>query len=243
MYNNRFIVAVKHKGKIMREVDGVVYLPFGSDYSILLKNQNITRAVTDIKIDGVDVLDGNSVIVASNDTLDLEGFMSGNVVHNKFRFIEKTKKIYDYRGSRIDDGTIRVEFRFERVNIEPGFYRPSVHPWSTGDPYHPNYPQYPSIPVKYSSGGLVGCSSMSCINDSGITVEGAETNQDFVTDSVGKLDELPSVISILLKGREEKTNKFVKKPLTVKTSIKCHICGTKSKSYSKFCRECGTFLR
>lgn len=249
MYNNKFIVAVKHRGRIMREIDDVVYLPFGSDYSILLKNQNITKAVADIRIDGVDVIDGNSVIVEPNNTLELEGFMSGNTVHNKFRFIEKTKKIYDYRGSRIDDGTIRVEFRFERINVEPVFYEPcmpGVHPWGPGDRY-----PYPEIPVKYTTGGPVkyGHNVLGSLiyesahsNDNGITVKGEETNQDFIAGRVGRLEDLPSVITILLKGRKNKTNKFVKKPLTVKTRIKCPTCGTKSKSSSKFCRECGTFL-
>lgn len=232
MYNNKFIVAVKHKSRIMREIDDIVYLPFGSDYSILLKNQNITKAVADIKIDGIDALDGNSIIVEPNSMLDLEGFMSCNTVTNKFRFIEKTKKIYDYRGSRIDDGTIRVEFRFERINIEPIFYGPKFDPWAQINQTNPQFP------IKYAS-----CVEDSYCNDSGLTVKGQETNQDFVTGSVGRLEELPSVITILLKGREKKSNKFVNKPLTVKTIIKCPTCGTKSKSYSKFCRECGTFLR
>lgn len=249
MYNNKFIVAVKYKGRIMREIDDVVYLPFGSDYSILLKNQGITKAVADIRIDGVDVIDGNSVIVKPNNTLELEGFMSGNTVRNKFRFIEKTKKIYDYRGSRIDDGTIRVEFRFERINVEPTFYEPYVpriHPWGSSDQY-----PYPQIPVKYAAGGPVRYGhdvlgspiyESARSNDNGITVKGEETNQDFIAGRVGRLEDIPSVITILLKGRKNKTNKFVKKPLTVKTRIKCSTCGTKSKSSSKFCRECGTFL-
>ena len=248
MYNNKFIVAVKHKGRIMREVGDIIYLPFGSDYSILLKNQNITKAVADIKIDGIDVVDGNSVIVESNSTLELKGFMYGSTVKNKFRFIEKTKKIYDYRGNRIDDGTIKVEFRFEKIDVEPIFYRPMVNPWHYdkpwyGSPYGTPYPIDRQVPVKYSSGGLVSDDTVRCLNDNGITVPGAETKQDFVTGSVGNLENLPSVISILLKGREDKTNKFVKKPLTVKTRIKCSTCGTIAGSNSKFCSECGTFLR
>ena len=36
-----------------------------------------------------------------------KGFMEGMVARNKFRFIEKTKQISDYRGDRVDDGIIR----------------------------------------------------------------------------------------------------------------------------------------
>ena len=230
VYNNKFIVAVKHRGKIMREVDDTVYLPFGSDYTLLLKNQNTVKAVADIRIDGMGVLDGNSIIVEPNSTVELEGFMDDSTVRNKFRFIEKTRKIYDYRGSRIDDGVIRVEYRFEKRKPVPNFYVPLNHP----------YPPSPrgSIPCKYSN-DVYGASNL---NDNGITVKGEQTRQDFVPGIVNTLEDSSSAITILLKGRKSKTNKIVKKPITVKTKIKCTTCGTKSKSSSKFCRECGAFL-
>ena len=226
VYNNKFIVAVKHRGKIMREVDDTVYLPFGSDYTLLLKNQNTVKAVADIRIDGMGVLDGNSIIVEPNSTVELEGFMDDSTVRNKFRFIEKTRKIYDYRGSRIDDGTIRVEYRFEKYKPVPNFYVPT------------NNHMYPSK-LNSSKGCVYGASDL---NDNGITVKGEQTRQDFVPGIVNTLEDSSSAITILLKGRKSKTNKIVKKPITVKTKIKCTTCGTKSKSSSKFCRECGAFL-
>ena len=237
MYNNKFIVAVKHEGKIMREINDIVYLPFGSDYSLLLKNQNITKAVADIKIDGLDVLDGNSIIVEPNSSLELKGFMDNSTVRNKFRFIEKTKKIYDFRGSRIDDGMIRVEYKFEKKPVS------TVYPWY---PLRPPYPCRPlgdpGSPIKYCSGVFGSPTYVSCCSDDGITVKGKQTDQSFVKGEVDTLEDLPSVITILLKGKDKETNKFVNRPLTVKTKITCPTCGTKSKSFAKFCRECGTFL-
>ena len=197
---------------------------------ILLKNQNTTKAVAHIKVDGMDILDGNSIIVEPNDSLELKGFMDGITVRNKFRFIEKTKKIYDFRGSRIDDGMIRVEYRFEKKKIKPIIYD------SCADDFLP----CTQTPLNY--GGSICGMSTNSLNDNGITVKGAKTNQDFVYGIVGTLDSLPSIITILLKGRSGDTDKFVNKPLTVKTRITCPTCGTKSKSSAKFCRECGTFL-
>lgn len=38
VYSNQLVAAVKCKGKIMREKKGNIFLPFGSEYSILIKN-------------------------------------------------------------------------------------------------------------------------------------------------------------------------------------------------------------
>jgi hypothetical protein len=65
-------------------------------------------------IDGQDVLDGKSLILNPNETVELEGFLRGMQGRNKFRFIQKTKEISDHRGDRIDDGLIRVEFAYEK---------------------------------------------------------------------------------------------------------------------------------
>ncbi len=44
MYKQNFVVVVKCNGKILREQDSdVVYLPFGAEYSILLKNKDSRR--------------------------------------------------------------------------------------------------------------------------------------------------------------------------------------------------------
>jgi hypothetical protein len=45
MYKSNFIVAINHKGKILRENGDEVYLPFGSQYSILLKNKSSRRSL------------------------------------------------------------------------------------------------------------------------------------------------------------------------------------------------------
>jgi hypothetical protein len=59
VYTNNFIAVVKHKGRIMRDTNGVVRLPFGSEYSVLLKNKDSKTAVVRIEIDGEDVMSGH----------------------------------------------------------------------------------------------------------------------------------------------------------------------------------------
>jgi len=244
MYKHKFAVSVKNNGKILRDSDGEVRLPFGSDYSIYLKNLNTVDAVVKVSIDGTDVLDGNSLVLNPNSILDLKGFMKRSKVTNRFRFIEKTKEISDYRGDRVDDGLIRVEFRF--VKKQPNFLivdntspwiKNYVHDTKWSDSvYGPDY-GYPVITC-YS------CNSNSCnyINEDGITVKGAETTQDFTHTYVNNLEEHSEVIVLRLVGASF-SGKAVRKPITTKTKITCTTCGRKWKSYIKYCGNCSTYLR
>jgi len=118
VYNQKFIAVVKVNGKVLREQDDLVTLPFGSDYSILLKNLESRRASVSISIDSKDVLDGHALIVNPNSEIELKGFMENNEVRNAFRFIQKTQEISDHRGDNVDDGFIRVEFAYEKAKPE-----------------------------------------------------------------------------------------------------------------------------
>lgn len=117
MYKENFVAVIKYNGKILRERNEFVTLPFGSEYSILLKNLEARKAVVKVSVDSEDVLDGNSVIIGANSSMELKGFMKGTRVTNKFKFIQKTKEIADYRGDRVDDGIVRVEFKFEKKRV------------------------------------------------------------------------------------------------------------------------------
>ena len=117
-YKDNFVVEVKCNGKILRVKNDSVYLPFGSEYSLLLKNLNSRRASIRIHIDDQDVLDYSSLILEANSSTELEGFLSGTIAKNKFKFIQKTKQVQDYRGDKLGDGLIRVEFAFEKPKPE-----------------------------------------------------------------------------------------------------------------------------
>ena len=118
-YADKFVAEVKQGGKILRVKDGAVFLPFGSEYSILLKNLNSKRASVKVSIDGEDVLDNHSLVLDVNASTELQGFLRGNVARNRFRFINKTKEISEHRGDRADDGLIRIEFAFEKPKEQP----------------------------------------------------------------------------------------------------------------------------
>jgi len=266
VFRDNFIVIVKHNGQILRERDNVVILPFGSHYSLQLKNLESRRTNVKISIDGQDVLSSSSLIVEPNSDLELLGFLEGTTVKNKFKFIQKTKEIQEHRGDRIDDGIIRVEFAFEKQVIRRSIFHDhyDIYPHCNNYPYYPYWPFEPRFTFNSSNlvdsreGASSGADEVRGFNtsasslgfskslysqpivDEGITVKGEETRQDFVYGSIGEL-ESPQVITIILRGTKN-NNTVVSKPVTVKTKLTCPTCGKRSVSSSKFCSNCGTFL-
>jgi len=140
-YKDHFVVEVKCKGKILRVKDDAVYLPFGSEYSLLLKNLNSKRASVKIHIDGQDVLDYSSLILDTNSSTELKGFLKGSIATNSFKFIKKTKEIQEHRGDKIDDGLIRVEFAFEKPKPKTIIHEDHHHHHHHHDYWHwwPNW--------------------------------------------------------------------------------------------------------
>lgn len=115
MHKSNFVTAVKVGGKVLREFDNSVYVPFGSEYTILLKNLSSVRARVSVTIDGDDALDGHTLIIDAKDSIELKRFIkNGNMkTGNAFKFIEKTAKVEKHRGNRAGDGLITVTYEFE----------------------------------------------------------------------------------------------------------------------------------
>jgi hypothetical protein len=121
MYQNKLAVAIKHNGKILRETKDIVHLPFGSEFSVLVKNLNSKRVKFTLSIDGTNALDDTEIIVNANSETEIKRFIrSGNMDEgNAFKFIERTTAIEDGpRGIKVDDGVVRVEFWFEQDKPE-----------------------------------------------------------------------------------------------------------------------------
>lgn len=257
VFKDNFIVVVKCNGKIMREFNGEIKLPFGSEYSILLKNKDSRNAVASVEIDGENVMDGHRYIVPPNSSRELKGFLKGMNAENKFRFIKKTKQISRFRGDRIDDGLIRVEFWYEQKKDDPWLIYPTLHSFTIDNTdITDSSSYYVGGNTKGSSGGFSAgepvvtfCSNVSQTvshptPDDGITVKGSKTNQQFHYGNVGALENNSSVIIIKLVGATKRKKKVVKvkKPITVKTKIQCPTCGKKWRSSMRFCGRCSTAL-
>jgi len=161
MYNSKLVASIKANGKVLREFKDTVYIPFASEYSILLKNLNTVRAVVNVFIDGENAVPGG-LVVDPGRTVDLERWIkNGNLSNgNKFKFIERTGAIEDGpRGIKLEDGLIRIEYQFELprpvLNIAPT--------WTTTNTW-PS--QYPGVTDKYTV--TASGSNVSQMNVSGV---------------------------------------------------------------------------
>jgi hypothetical protein len=254
MYKQNFVVVVKCGGKILREQDSdVVYLPFGAEYSILLKNKDSRKALVNIEVDGQNVLNGHGLIVHGNDTQEIKGFMKDMNITNKFKFIHKTKEIQNHRGDRIDDGLIRITYQFEKYRPEP-----VIVTYTGQATYTPRFSKGLSSHDVYTSSfgsassSLRGCcgnsinnmATVDCsvpLSEEGITVKGSKINQNYSYGNINNLEQEVYTIVLHLKG-QTRLKKEISKPITTKTKIECSSCGRKNKSINKFCYNCGTFL-
>jgi len=245
MYKNNFIAVIKNEGRILREFNGDVRLPFGSEYSILLKNKDSRKAVVSISIDGKSVTEGRIIVNGFSD-VELFGFLEGTEVRNKFKFIQKTDEIIRHRGDRADDGIVTVEYWFEQ-KIETTWCNPYPYTWTY-------YNTDQSIPYNSTSGvrgmdntmttaySVSSLISKNISPDEGITVKGSEVNQNFNYGHTNRLEDQSSVINIILKGHHGYGIEPIRVPLTTSQKIQCPTCGRMAKSSVKYCSNCGTYL-
>ena len=119
MFKQGFVVAIRNdNGEVLRESSGQeVYLPFESEYSLRLKNNNNRRAVAEIFIDGTKVLGDHKIIVDANSFVDVERFCIDGDLNSgrKLRFVKA-----DESDSRVQDptspenGIVKVRFWLEK---------------------------------------------------------------------------------------------------------------------------------
>jgi hypothetical protein len=178
MYNQKLVASLKANGKILREFKDTVYCPFGAEYSILLKNLNTVRAIVHVYIDGESMIPDGLVLNAGQE-VDLErSIKNGNLNEgNRFKFIERTGRVEQHRGVKLEDGIIRIEYQFEMprpvINIADKFRYTGIGGSSTGDYY--NQPWYSTTATNTGlSGGtsdrftLTASGSISQMNVGGV---------------------------------------------------------------------------
>lgn len=266
MYASKFASAVKVNGKVLREFKDTVYIPFGAEYSILLKNLNTVRAIVNVFIDGENVVPGGLVLNAGQE-VDLERSVKNNNLAegNRFKFIERTGAVEQHRGVKLEDGLVRIEYQFEKI-------MPPIN-WNDFKTYNDNSPYWPkqtygtlrSMGMSNISGstgdyvgpaGSVTCSAnaptaslnnmiigqaQSFANETGITVPGSKSEQKFSIASWFATEVEKHNLVFKLVG-DLGDNKPVTKPVTVKAKPRCVTCGHQNKATAKFCSECGTAL-
>ena len=271
MYNHLMACCLKANGKVLREFKDTVYVPFGQEYSILLKNLNKKRAVVNITIDGQNVV-GDGLVVYGSQEIELERFITDLHKGNRFKFIERTASIENHRGSKVDDGLIRISFRYEK-DIPVKQY---IDTYTKRDMFGPTFGydlrnnisgsldsstrgiQCSAANFEDSLARRINADNYSTVskgglslNDSfaqaqakseiGITVEGSISEQKFQKVDDFPLETEEHILVIRILGDTGQGQ--VTQPVTVKSKPKCKSCGKVNKATAKFCSDCGTSLQ
>jgi hypothetical protein len=272
MYNSKLSVVVKSKEKVLREIKDVVYVPFGTEYSIVIRNLNSVRVSINLSIDGNDVGGNNSFVVNANSETEITRFIkNGNLTEgNRFKFIERTSAVEKHKGIGIEDGLIRVEFQFEKpiTKYDMPWYNNGYNPLGTprlGGPWNPYDTYYSTNAVgssvlRGSTKGIVPqtignvWASSTTTNSPADTVSSKQSSNDVGVTVPGSVSdqkfqmvsnfqlESEKHVIVLKMLGETEGGKPVVEPVTVKAKPSCSSCGRVNKATSKFCSECGTSL-
>ena len=250
MYKNAFIVLIKKNGKPLREINGKeVYIPFNSEYTLELRNNNYRKAVAKITIDSADVLGSHELIIPANGSVMLERFIADGDLNKgkKLKFVPLSDgRVAD--PSSPENGLIEIEFWLEKP------------PYSTIQ-WIPTYPQFNFQPywcftntdnvTANIKGSQCNVSSNFCSfgnplsiadnrrmvrsaelkGNAGATVEGSRSNQSFTFGTFGEKEYPSTIFRMWLRGLDL--------PITTSDSIHCVNCGKKLKSEFRFCPKCG----
>lgn len=263
MYNNRLSCAIKAGGKVLREFKDTVFLPYGSEYTILVKNLNTVRALVHITIDGQNVT-RNGIVINANSETELERMLKENLNEgNRFKFIERTAQIEQHRGVKLEDGIVRIEYRYEKtyptplyyVNNQGMWYGSGISVYNTSPIVGSTLRNAKSIGINSSSthvshttaefkedAGIASNFVEQGYNDAGITVPGSISNQKFTEVSNFSLESEKHVMIFKLLG-ETADNEPLRTPVTVKSKPRCQTCDKQNKATSQFCSACGTSLK
>ena len=117
MFRDSYVACILVDGKVQKEtVDGVVTLPFGTEYSIRLGNKLRKRALADVHIDGRVAVKG--IIIPENGKLDLERFVDTNLESgNRFKLVPISNAKVEQPDSN-ENGLVVVNFYAEKDKPE-----------------------------------------------------------------------------------------------------------------------------
>jgi hypothetical protein len=151
MYNNKFVACILVDGKPQKELsNGVVELPYGTEYAFRFRNKNNRRAVVTFTIDGENV-SGNGYIIDAQSFIDIERFSD---VAQKFRLVaDDSEAAIDQGKNHVPSaarGLIEAKFCLEKERLAA--YEPLQKPWRTPSPFPRNpykNPSFPPVPYEW----------------------------------------------------------------------------------------------
>lgn len=243
MYLKDFVVTLEVKGQTCREVKNeqggnLIYIPFGSDYSLQFRNMRNVRALVEVKIDGAEVTAGG-LVIGANSSSSLTGKIDGDSTKNQFRFIRKTERIKNVRGDKPMDSVVEVKVTFEEDVTE------LLRAWQYGGYARPvksariSWQNDQSSLLRSCSLGQVGF-NCSTGPEGGLTVPGTPTNVNYSTTSFRRSSDVTSV-SFFLTGTNPESLPIAQ-PVVTRSERICPTCRFRNPNTDRWCGDCGTCL-
>lgn len=248
MHSNKVTAAILVDGKSLFEDKAKVYIPFGKEYQIFIKNDNDF----DIKVVvGVGLNFGEDAFyIKKKSKRTISGFSYQGKFYS-YKFIEKNEDIKKNRISNSMDDCITITVHkaqpYMNVLFNENTKIQKNNPFITNGQHgdikpRENFLEYDNIGSDSdlrATFNSVTSSTLSADLNEGMTTFGKPISEDSIPkpSSMGYL----FVFCVSLKGIDEKGNRIIK-PLLAKDNVKCTICDKKCKPSDSFCSSCGSYI-
>lgn len=252
MYKEKVIASIIANSKSVIENNGLSYVPFDTEYGILVKNKDLNGIVVDIYVDGKKeyaniIIEGGSSYVFDRNQ---DGY--------KYKFLKATDAVKKHNRNK-PIGEVEVVFRKEMITLNS--YQPTIfynnNVWGDGAVGAGGSPNLGGG----SGGGIsrsasarrvdITCSAspsfaapVNTVSNEGQGFTGAGNLDDapeFIPEYNRRFSHIKTSIKLKLSGSYDDVN-----PVTTvyrgRDKIVCDHCGTLQSVGNNYCKECGTNL-
>lgn len=249
MHINNVTLAVMVDGKSLYENKQDVFIPFGSEYELFVKNNNTFDIVVKVS---PSLFHSDQYLIKAKSKKTIKGFSEDEIFY-AFRFVEHIKEIKENKSNAFVNSILHISIykKEDPLSIlqtrRIGDVKPLVGSPFDGSPIevlinnqknknNTFYSSTNSIDSSFSSvGNNEGEDLLSGIQTYGKPVEGIQ--EYHYTDA-----SIPIAnFSFNFLGVDESGNRLLK-PLFAKDIINCKVCNSKSKPDATYCSKCGSFI-
>jgi len=190
-----FVVNVFQDNDPVKEIDGIVIVPFDSEYQLLLKNNNDRKAIAKVTIDGTNISTHGDVVIPAMSSIKLERFITDSLDKGKrFKFVALDNPEVD-DPTRAENGLIRVEFQLEEKREYIIYDSP---PYYFGEDYRL---------FTVLNDGFNYAHTTNTSAEPGATIGGSNSDQKFHKVDIDLEDEV-WVIELRMKGIIDNSDQF-----------------------------------
>ncbi len=254
MFKQNTVISIKVGKNFLPDNNSIVKLPFGSEYSILIKNLNNSPINVKMYIDGNINGPEKGFIIKEKDYFEINSFLNTN---NALKFINKSKELNEKRIENIEDSLIRFEVDILRENqnnlsfkdFDDLIKKTKINPNPFNKPWE--FPrvdlnEHPFLPDKKN--GLLGgdynpykqvfcTNSVTNYSNEGITVPGNKVEKKEINSFIESKYIKESSFCFIFK-LEGTTDSFILE----KEKKTCKVCEKKYKSKYNYCPIDGSYL-